>query len=251
MKRITLLLTALLTLIAVAQKNSFRMDVFLNDGTKRSYDLSSVKYVTIQEIGDKIAPNGDTIRMVDLNLPSGTLWADRNIGAKNLTDVGIYYSWGEILPKTEYTLKNYDFKTKLWNINDTQNDAVRMTWGYDYSLPDSTQCAELCDTRFTQWKAVTKKDSKGKIIRGHIVKSKTNNDSIFLPETGYKSGTTIYSFPTEYSGRYWSATRGGRGAHSQQATESWTLSILKNNPYMHFWRQDNGLPIRPTLKKKQ
>lgn len=31
---------------------------------------------------------------VDLGLPSGTLWADRNVGATATTDVGYYFQWG-------------------------------------------------------------------------------------------------------------------------------------------------------------
>ena len=32
--------------------------------------------------------------MVDLGLPSGLLWADRNIGANNPEDTGLYFAWG-------------------------------------------------------------------------------------------------------------------------------------------------------------
>ena len=31
---------------------------------------------------------------VDLGFPSGTKWADRNIGALNPEDTGLYFSWG-------------------------------------------------------------------------------------------------------------------------------------------------------------
>lgn len=46
---------------------------------------------------------------VDLDLPSGTLWATTNLGATSITDPGDYYAWGEIIPKTEFTLNNYRF----------------------------------------------------------------------------------------------------------------------------------------------
>ena len=34
--------------------------------------------------------------VVDLGLPSGTLWADRNVGALSTEDGGTYFAWGEI-----------------------------------------------------------------------------------------------------------------------------------------------------------
>lgn len=33
--------------------------------------------------------------MVDLGLPSGLLWADRNVGATSPEDAGLYFAWGE------------------------------------------------------------------------------------------------------------------------------------------------------------
>jgi hypothetical protein len=33
--------------------------------------------------------------LVDLGLPSGTLWAKTNIGADSETDFGLYFAWGE------------------------------------------------------------------------------------------------------------------------------------------------------------
>ena len=36
-----------------------------------------------------------SVTWVDLGLPSGTLWADRNVGANAVTDFGDYFAWGE------------------------------------------------------------------------------------------------------------------------------------------------------------
>ena len=32
---------------------------------------------------------------IDLGLPSGLLWADRNIGAENPEGAGLYFQWGD------------------------------------------------------------------------------------------------------------------------------------------------------------
>ena len=36
-----------------------------------------------------------TYDYVDLGLPSGTLWATKNVGATNETDYGLYFQWGD------------------------------------------------------------------------------------------------------------------------------------------------------------
>ena len=36
----------------------------------------------------------DNTNYVDLGLPSGTLWADRNLGATDINDCGLYYQFG-------------------------------------------------------------------------------------------------------------------------------------------------------------
>lgn len=33
-------------------------------------------------------------KFVNLGLPSGTLWAETNVGAKSKSDIGEYYAWG-------------------------------------------------------------------------------------------------------------------------------------------------------------
>ena len=49
---------------------------------------------------------------VDLGLPSGTLWATCNVGAKSPEQIGTFYAWGETEPKDDYELGNYKWMTK-------------------------------------------------------------------------------------------------------------------------------------------
>ena len=46
-------------------------------------------------------------KFVNLGLPSGTLWAETNVGAKSKSDIGDYYAWGEIETKDSYKESNY------------------------------------------------------------------------------------------------------------------------------------------------
>ena len=44
---------------------------------------------------------------VDLGL--SVYWATRNVGAEKPEDIGSYYSWGETVPKKEYTWSTYKY----------------------------------------------------------------------------------------------------------------------------------------------
>lgn len=58
---------------------------------------------------------------VDLGLPSGTLWADRNVGASSYEDYGDYFAWGETTMKLNYDWSTYkcangDYKTLIKSV---------------------------------------------------------------------------------------------------------------------------------------
>ena len=40
-------------------------------------------------------------KAIDLGLPSGRLWADRNVGAEKETDYGLYFQWGDTVGYTD------------------------------------------------------------------------------------------------------------------------------------------------------
>ena len=53
---------------------------------------------------------------VDLGLPSGTLWAKCNVGAKTGTEYGDYFAWGETKPKkVKAEIKPKKVKEEVWN----------------------------------------------------------------------------------------------------------------------------------------
>lgn len=85
-------------------------------------------------------------KYVDLDLPSGTLWADKNVGAENEEDQGDYLNYEEAL------------KT--------------------HALPSKEQFDELI--KYCDWKWV-----KYKEVNGYLVIGK-NGHSLFLPACGYR-----------------------------------------------------------------
>lgn len=66
-------------------------------------DTGSVKYIIAKTeegkykviLASKKDISGLTYNAVDLGLPSGRLWADRNVGATSTDDYGTYFAWGE------------------------------------------------------------------------------------------------------------------------------------------------------------
>ncbi len=78
------------------------------------------------------APEG--VEAVDLGLPSGTLWANMNVGASSASDCGDYFSWGEVEPKDVYNLDTYKWYGS-WTVNDS-------TWydedGFEHKIPGGT-----------------------------------------------------------------------------------------------------------------
>ena len=48
--------------------------------------------------------------LVDLGLPSGRLWADRNLGANTPSESGLYYSWGNTDGHTAQEVEDGDYE---------------------------------------------------------------------------------------------------------------------------------------------
>lgn len=136
---------------------------------------------------------------VDLGLPSGTKWANMNLGAESPEDYGDYYAWGEIEPNkaSAYTPQNYRFYSGNDNgnytkYNDTDNkmtleladDAANVVMGGDWHMPTSAQCAELLDNTTSSWTT----DYNGTGVAGMIFTSNNNGNSIFFPAAGVVIG---------------------------------------------------------------
>lgn len=113
---------------------------------------------------------------VDLGLPSGTLWADRNLGASSESDYGNYFAYGDITPEKyigDSDEKNYPNK----NIVRTKMDAATHYWGGRWHMPTRAQAKEL--VRSCKWKETKIGNKFGYRITG------PNGNSIFLPSAGF------------------------------------------------------------------
>ncbi len=144
---------------------------------------------------------------VDLDLPSGTLWATCNVGAEKPEDYGYYYAWGETSTKNSYYSSNY----KWYNGSDDSftkygkddvlylsDDAAYVNWGSNWRMPNDYDFRELINTHNTTTEKVTQNG-----VIGLKITSKSNGKSIFLPLAGYINGSTLNAAGT--NAYYWSS----------------------------------------------
>lgn len=139
---------------------------------------------------------------VDLGLPSGTLWCDRNVGAKSPEDYGAFFSWGNIEPHFpnkenmdwgddddafDYEFNSENYKQtpgyKFEGDIDLEHDAARVNMGEPWKMPTSEQIQELFDN--CTW---TRKTING--VNGYLVTSKINGATFFFPCSGDGGGTS-------------------------------------------------------------
>ena len=141
---------------------------------------------------------------VDLGLPSGTLWANCNVGASRPEDYGNYFAWGETTAKDTYnwstyrycngsntTLTKYCYDANNGNNGFTDNlttlqssdDAATANWSNGWRMPTSTEMQELIDNCSFEW--TTLSGVNGGKFTGN------NGNSIFFPAGGYYNNSEI------------------------------------------------------------
>lgn len=167
------------------------------------------------------------VTFVDLGLPSGTLWADRNVGAASETDAGDYFAWGETSPRAAdwatskpYNWANtpfnngiadYDatyFGTNLSNWVDgttlkPEYDAAYVAYGNNAHIPTSSDYQELMDNCTITWT----NDFEGTGVKGFICTSNIagyTDQYIFLPAAGRRKDSGISGENENL--RYWTST---------------------------------------------
>lgn len=148
---------------------------------------------------------------VDLGLPSGTLWAKRNVGANVETDTGIYFQWGDVekfKPHTEsFSWHGYKFGTgenlKKYNekdnitVLDLEDDAAHVNMGGDWRMPTKEDFDELLEYTTSEWVTINN-------IYGRKFISINNGNTLFFPASGNMLYKSISSFG--FMGEYFSSS---------------------------------------------
>ena len=166
-----------------------------------AYDGTQFNVIAI-ESQVAAAPDG----FVDLALPSGLLWADKNIGASTPYEHGLYFSWGNVTGHAEGS--GYDFSDAVYAetdgaaltgnipVNNTY-DMARHNLGSPCRLPTVGEFQELNSNCTSEWT-----DEDG--VAGRRFTSNINGNSIFFPASGYYNGTALNYRGS--NGYYWSSS---------------------------------------------
>lgn len=175
----------------------------------------------------------DGTQFIDMGLPSGTLWADRNIGADAPEDYGEYFRWGETTPFMEDSY-NYDYSDLGDNIAGTENDVATAILGKGYKMPTDIQLKELL--YHCSWERTALNDVKGMMVTG------PNGNNIFLPAAGFCYNNSCKLVGVGSGGHYWTAM------HGKLYGETNSGIYLTFNSHFCSWAMcdlGSGLTIRP------
>ena len=136
---------------------------------------------------------------IDLGLPSGTKWANMNVGAILEEDYGLYFQFGDISGNTNENAAAFSYEdtapgeggsilrgTDEWALEhlsgDTltnETDAATVIMGSEWHLPTSAQIEELVEN--TDQEEVTVNGINGR----KFINKKDSSKYIFIPASGY------------------------------------------------------------------
>ena len=172
-------------------------------------------------------PDDKHPHMIDLGLPSGTLWSCCNVGSDAPEDFGEYYAWGMITNERGTVSQYYHPDTKVYDdlgsdIARTKYDVASAKWSSAWCMPTYEQATELVEYCSNEW--IT---PDGYSKAGGLKVTGLNGKSIYLPAAGYlmpdgtdyyfeydkdsKDGKYYYGLPVKntgdksyhYVGEYW------------------------------------------------
>lgn len=195
---------------------------------------------------------------VDLDLPSGTLWATCNVGADVPEGYGDYFAWGETQPKETYNWSTYQYcmgnsttMTKYCSNSSygyngftddlttllPEDDASTANWGTDWRMPTNEEFQELYNNTTVTW---TQRNG----VNGRLFTA-NNGNSLFLPAAGHRGGSSLYGAGS--FGDYWSSSL--RTDRSNWAWCYGSSSVVGRR--MGGNGRSDGLPVRPVCSSRQ
>ena len=197
--------------------------------------------------------NNNGYEYVDLELPSGTLWATCNVGAKKPTDYGLYFQWGGTnghdkkqigkdkpfsKDKYKWSIKGCDkhfikYTTEV-AILYLEDDAANVNMGGSWHIPTPEQIWELTHNTISSW---TTQDG----VNGRLFTStKDSSKSIFIPASG-----SAWSGSVKGIGRYgiiWSSVLSMVFSDSYQC-----LTLYSEDSYLTNCDRSDGFSVRGVI----
>lgn len=229
--------TYYLAVLPTADKLDFTLllESEFKDGTQRIYQATKTELAfapgKVYDLGEFDAATLDSQNkvfddVVDFDLPSGTIWATKNVGAENPTDLGDYYQWGRI---TSYNRGTASQSFQTGHTYSGNSDPVVLGCDDDiaylaypstsspfknkYSMPTKDQAKE-----FTQGGYIYAVKNTGDAYFTIYSKADYNSNTdkskcryIVMPIGGRKTNTSTFDNTGRAS--YWSTKRNGNNAH--------------------------------------
>ena len=148
---------------------SFKLKKVMKQIQINQTSIGQQDYNLVEKVGEDISIFSPSLyKAIDLGLPSGILWADRNIGAATPEDSGLYFQWGDTQGYQaeqvgdEEGLKQFswaDYKFSIdgslsnfskYNASDSKavldpgDDAAHVNMGGNWRMPTFEEYKELC-----------------------------------------------------------------------------------------------------------
>lgn len=196
---------------------------------------------------------------VDLGLPSGTLWADRNVGASSPEDYGLYFAWGEtegyedITDEKQFSWTDYKLcggsNSTLTKYNNnssygTVDNLTTLELEDDAAYTSDNTCTCRMPTKAELEELTANTTSTWEILNGVNGRrlTSTNGNSIFIPAAGY-CGFGSVSDVGSY-GSLWNSS-----LDENDSKYAWILGFgsvyVGVSSYYRFY----GLTVRPVKSK--
>ena len=222
----------------------------------------------------------ENAKAVDLGLPSGTLWANMNVGATSPTDYGKFFAWGETTGYTSNTSdgRKFDWASYKWmtsgqsswnwvnkyqvadgNTNGCWYQANSFTLEYDFVgdglsvlLPEddaarANWAGDWCMPTYEDFVELKNNTTQEWITFAGVSgmkftsKAEGNTNFVFFPAAGYRYGASLYSQGTD--GGYWLAT-----VYPSYSDNARCLDFNSGGADTYVKSRCYGRSVRPVLK---
>jgi len=198
-----------------------------------------------------VSDNTTTADWVDLGLPSGLLWATRNVGASRPEDYGDYFAWGETTPKDYYSWETYRYGSDWYKLtkycsnsdygyNGFTDNLRTLTSDDDAAavnvpgsrMPTRDEWKELVEN--CTWDRTTQNSVNGYRVTG------PNGNVLFLPAAGCR--WSDYAIEVGSGGNYWSSS-----LNEGSPSDAWYFSFVSGDVYGGDGTRGFGFSVRAVM----
>ena len=220
--------------------------------------------------------------LVDLGLPSGTLWSTTNLGALKPEDGGYYYQWGDTIGWAKEEVENgrkkfasdwSDYKfgssgnfskynsTDEKTILDLEDDAAYIMFGNEWRMPTKDDFVELCQNtdmfvvpESGEEVAVTVTDNSSYPIHFNFTPVDKAKAFKFYKKGDHSSYIYVPFVGNAYDGSVLSASEGcylwssSLVSGGVQDAFYWGCGAPDGDGYVNDGYRYSGFPVRPVYK---